>query len=155
MIINKPYAPRSIRFIKIIRSNNWQVKLYGISEKNVFPSDHLIALAVQQLPNWFASAKNTHLRRHDIATLIIHEYDFGCFAVLNWWVEDNMLQNEVYHKLHQEPEFYLFKDNAVATCVWEMAVWWHERNAWVTHILMKSSQPDVEAYLNDQLHTIL
>ena len=37
-------------------------------------------------------------------------------------------------------------------CVWEMAILWHERNAWVKHVLMKNENPDFEGYLNEQLN---
>jgi hypothetical protein len=50
-------------------------------------------------------------------------------------------------------EYKLFSDTGIITCVWEMAVLWHERNAWVKHILQQHNKPNINAYLQDQLNT--
>jgi hypothetical protein len=63
-----------------------------------------------------------------------------------------MLQNFVYLKANNAAEFVLFSDKGISTCVWEMAIWWHERNAWVKHILMKNEKPDFEAYLMEHFN---
>ncbi|MCC7297301.1 MAG: hypothetical protein IT244_03115, partial [Bacteroidia bacterium] len=68
-----------------------------------------------------------------------------------WWIDENMLQNNVYLKRNHASEFEWYSQNGMATCVWELAIWWHERNAWVRHILMQHQQPDIEAYLKDTL----
>ncbi len=83
----------------------------------------------------------------------MHEGKEGVFAIINWWIDENMLQNFVYLKKYNEQEFQLFSQDGICTCVWEMAVWWHERNAWVKHILCKHDRPDFQDYLNDQLNT--
>lgn len=87
-----------------------------------------------------------------MATLILHEFNAGCFAVISWWIDENMLQNFVYLKKSNKSNFEIYSDRGITTCVWEMAIWWHERNAWIKHVLLRNENPDVEGYLNDNLN---
>ena len=87
-----------------------------------------------------------------MATLILHEAKEGVFANINWWIGENMLQNFVYLKKINDHNFKLYSEGGMATCVWEMAIWWHERNSWVKYILMQNEKPNVDEYLKDQLN---
>lgn len=153
MPIKSSYQQRPIRFIEIHRHNDWQIKLYSISIKNEYVSKENIQNVKQNLDAWLSKRCIYNLETYKIATLIIHEGKEGCFAIINWWIDENMLQSFVYLKKYSETEFQLFSQDGITTCVWEMAVWWHERNAWVNHVLCKHENPDFEAYLNDQLNT--
>ena len=150
-----PYQTRPIRFLEIYRFDDWQIKVYSISVYNPLVSHENIKMAKDQIESWLLQSKMHNLPTYNIATLILHEGREGCFAIINWWVDENMLQNFVYLKKHGETGFTLFSDSGISTCVWEMAVWWHERNIWVKHVLMQNENPDFEAYLNDQLNTDL
>ena len=82
------------------------------------------------------------LETYGIATLIIHKGKEGCFAIINWWIDENMLQNHVYLARNETPDdFAVYSDKGIMTCVWEMAVLWYEHK-----------QPDVESYLNKHLN---
>ena len=37
-------------------------------------------------------------------------------------------------------------------CVWELAVIWFEREAWVKHVLQQAESPDLEGYLNERMN---
>lgn len=151
--IKTKYQQRPIRFIEIHQHNNWQIKLYSISIKNEYVSTENIQNAKLHLDSWLSKSEIYNFETYKIATLILHEGKEGVFAIINWWIDENMLQNFVYLKMYNEQEFQLFSQDGICTCVWEMAVWWHERNAWVKHILCKHDRPDFQAYLNDQLNT--
>lgn len=152
-IIKTQYQTRPIRFIELYQHQDWKIKIYSISIKNErFSSTH-IELAKQQLNEWLKLSKNYPLTTYKIATLIIHEGKEGCFAILNWWIDDNMLQNHVFVATYKNPNhFKLFSDKGIITCVWELAVIWFERNAWVEHVLKQSGQPNFDAYLNSQFN---
>lgn len=152
-IIKTRYQTRPIRFIELHEHQDWMIKIYSISIKNErVPSTH-IELAKQQLNEWLKLSKNYPLTTYRIATLIIHEGREGCFAILNWWIDDNMLQNHVFVATQDDPLYFkLFSDKGIITCVWELAVIWFERNAWVEHVLKQSDQPNFDAYLNSQLN---
>ncbi|MBL0355910.1 MAG: hypothetical protein IPP72_03055 [Chitinophagaceae bacterium] len=147
------YKIRPIRFLKIIEHDEWKVKLYSISCKSEKVSDESVFHAVSNLSHWLVKSKIYPLDTYKIATLIIHEWRGGCFAVINWWIDQNMLQQFVYLATNKKPtKFKLYSDRGIMTCVWELAVLWFERNAWVKHVLCKSENPDIDAYLIEQLN---
>lgn len=152
MKIGNPYKPRSIRFLELYQHEEWTLKIYSISYKNERVASEDVQLAKSYLNKWLLKSEAYQLEIYNIATLILHEFKEGCFAVINWWTDENMLQNFVYLKRVNETYFEIYSDKGIATCVWEMAIWWHERNAWVKHILMRNENPDVEAYLSEQLN---
>jgi len=154
MEIHTAYKPRTIKFIEIIEYTHWQFKLYGITMQEETLSQALIDEAKQQLPYWIKNSKLTNLSTHGLGTLILHKGKEGCFAIINWWIDENMLQHFVYLK-QATNNFELYSANGIITCVWELAVLWHERNAWVMHVLEKYEHPDKVAYLNQQLNITL
>lgn len=147
------YQTRPIRFIEIYKISNWTLKVYSISSKNEYVSKHYLNNAKKNIKNWLEKSSETNLETYNIATLMLHECKEGCFAIINWWVDENMLQHYVYlTKNEQSEEFELFSHNGIVTCVWESAVIWFERNAWVKHVLMKNENPDFESYLQEHLN---
>jgi hypothetical protein len=151
MNFKSPYISRPIRFLEIHRCGNWQVKVYSISIHAEFVSGENQDQAKSQLQFWLEKSRVHALENYQIATLIIHECKEGCLAVLNWWIDENMLQNFVYLKTEQTG-FIPFSENGITACTWELAIIWHDRNAWVKHILKKNDQPDFDGYLNEQLN---
>jgi hypothetical protein len=147
------YQSRPIRFLEIYVHNDWKIKVYSISVRREIISNEDLEQAKEKLDPWLEKAKQTNLPIYNMATLIIHEGREGVFAILNWWLDENMLQNHVYFKTPLNQEFQSYSDNGIVTCVWELAVWWHERNAWLKHVLMQNEKPDFNSYLNDQLNT--
>jgi len=148
----KPYKPRPIRFLEVFQHKDWTIKVYSISSKKEQVNAQDVALAKSNLEVWLQQSNLYNLETYKIATLILHEFNGGCFAIVNWWTDENMLQNFVYLKANNTEEFVIYSDNGISTCVWEMSIWWHERNAWVKHILMKSEKPDFETYLKEHLN---
>lgn len=146
------YIPRPIRFVDIYEIENWTIKIYSISVYHEFVSSEHISEAINVLRPCLRRSADYGLATYQIATLIIHEYAGGCFVVINWWTDENMLQNVVYLKRNDQSEFTLFSENGVCTCGWEMTIWWHERNACVDHVLMKNQQPDFRAYLEEHFN---
>lgn len=153
MKIKNPYQPRPIRFLEVIEHNNWLIKLYSIAIKNEKVSTTNIEKIKPLLDTWLLKSKLHKLDTYNIATLILHEGKEGCFAIINWWIDENMLQNFVYLLKEDSDQYKLFSQNGIITCVWEMAVLWHERNAWVKHVLQQHNNPNIKGYLQDQLNT--
>lgn len=152
MIKFTPYQSRPIRFLEIYEHLDWKIKMYSISIHNEFVSQNNIEQVKSKIPDWLEKSNQYNFTTYNIATVIIHEGREGCFAIINWWIDENMIQNFVYLKNNTQDDFFLYSNNEIVTCVWEMAIWWHERNAWIKHILLKNKQPDFEAYLNEQLN---
>lgn len=150
MIRMTKYTSRPIRFLEVYDHHPWKIKVYSISARQEIVSQEHLALAKANLDLWLEKAKESNLPTYNIATLLVHEGREGVFAILNWWIDENMLQTYAYLKTPGQQAFHRFSDGIVL-CVWEMEVIWHERNAWIKHVLQKGEQPDFEAYLNDQL----
>lgn len=151
MKIKSTYIPRPIRFVELYTIGDWKIKMYSISIHGEIVSPKNIQLAKYNLESWLDKSTIYELEKYNVATLILHEGKEGCFVIINWWIDENMLQHFVY-LLDHNGDFRLFSDHGIITCVWELAVLWHERNSWVTHVLMKNEVPDLEAYLHDQLN---
>lgn len=151
MKLKTKYRPRSVRFIEIFQYHDWRIKIYSISMHTDKVAMDKVQLAKLNMETWLAKSEWIDLANYKIATLILHECKEGCFAIVNWWVDENMLQHFVY-LLNDKNEFELYSQNGIVTCVWEMAILWHERNAWVKHVMMNPESPDFKAYLNEQLN---
>lgn len=151
MKLHSSYQKRSIRFLEVYQHELWKIKIYSISHKSEFVTEHLVEIAKQQLGKWLLLTNSTTYETYYFATLLLHDAKDYQFAIINWWIDENMLQHFVY-TLNSENKFELFSGNGIVTCVWELAVLWHERNAWVNHVLMKPENPDVSSYLNDHLN---
>ena len=153
MNIKEAYQPRPIRFLELYQHEDWTLKIYSISKQRERVDAAHVEHAKTYLSEWLAPSSAYGLETYKLATLIVHEGKEGCFAIINWWTDDNMLQNFAYLKQKGEKDFTLFSDRGIALCVWEMEVCWHERKAWIKHVLMQHEHPDVEAYLNDHLNS--
>lgn len=145
------YQTRPIRFLEIHQAGEWTVKIYSLSSKNERVPEAHLNRAKSHLKSWLANAASTTFKTYGIATLILHECREGCFAIVNWWIDENMLQHYVYLD-RGSGHYELFSDSGIVTCVWESAIIWFERNAWVEHVLMKNTKPDFKSYLNQQLN---
>jgi hypothetical protein len=154
MEIKTKYRKRPVRFLGIIEQDNWRLKLYSISVKSETVNPATIEAAKQQIPGWLNNAEIHAFDNYQIGTLILHEGKEGCFAIINWWVNENMLQQFVYFATYGNlSEFRLYSDKGVFTCVWEMAVLWFERNAWVEHVLARQGHKDaLTNYLNEHFN---
>lgn len=148
----KPYKKRNISFVKLFTHKNWKVKYYEIdTDKNrILPTN--FAIAKQYLPLWLKQTEHYNLDTYNIATLILHKGKEGCFAIVFWFVDENMIQLYAYLASNQEPTRFLpFSDKGIVSCIWELEVIWHERKAWIKHVLKKAKAPDLRGYLNDCL----
>lgn len=151
--LTNTFSRRPVRFQELFCCDGWTIKLYIMSVHPEFNAAESIAAAKAALPLWLKNAANYPLAHFKIATLLLHECREGVFAITSWWIDENMLQVHVYlDAAGKAAGFNLFSDRGIVTCVWEMAVLWFERNAWVEHVLLKPATPDFDAYLAQQLN---
>ena len=151
--LKQPYEARPIRFIELYQHQDWTIKLYSISVLAERVSEKHLVLVKENIGKWLENSTLYNMETYRLATLIVHEGREGCFAVLNWWIGENMIQNYAYLLPYGKNSFDCVSTNGLTMCVWEMEVMFHERNAWVQHVMQKHDKPDVESYLNAQLNT--
>lgn len=153
MSVISPYKTRPIRFLELYRHKDWQVKVYSISMKTEYVQNKFTDLAKRCLSEWLQQITNYPLETYKIATLILHECKEGCFAIINWWIDENMLQQFVYLASREKPEVYkLYSDKGMVSCVWELEVLWFERNAWLHYVLANAPNPNYTLYLEQHLN---
>jgi hypothetical protein len=148
------YRSRPVRFLGVKAHVGWRMKTYSISAKAERVDADVVDHVRTLVPGWLEHHKAYPLQNHGIAYLILHEAREGCFAILSWWIDSNMLQTFVHLATDEHRrDFHAFSDRGIFTCVWELAVHWFERNAWVEHVLSHPEDPfAIKGYLTVHLN---
>jgi hypothetical protein len=150
-----PYRSRPIKFLELFHQNGISYKYYSISNRNVIAKPDNIALVKENADKIYNGMENQGLVTYDIAILMVHEVKEGLMAIISRWIDENMLQTQVYLMNPVSQKFELFSQNGINTCVWELQILWHERNAWVKHVLSKNEKPNFKDYCNDIYQEII
>ncbi|HRR09839.1 MAG TPA: hypothetical protein PLO56_14210 [Rhodothermales bacterium] len=157
MIVKTPYKHRIIRFIELIYFDEWTIKCYTITQSEDHIAPKIVMAIKNQLSAWIQHSERTNLTHYNTATLIIHQGKEGYYAIIAWWIDENMLQLFAYFS--PDPvvrTFQMISDKGIVSCVWEMAILWFERNAWVEEVMLQNNNPYAKInYLNRQLNTTL
>ena len=141
-----PYVPRPVRPLDPLTFGGWRVKVYGISVKGEFPRADIVG-AARELAVAELSRPRDDFADHGHAVLIAHEASDGNFALLSWWIDENMLRHRVFYAPPDRPlSFEDFSHTDIAVCVWELMALTAERNAWVEKVLANPAGPDLDAY---------
>ena len=148
------FKKRAVKYLEIIEFGDWKFKLYSIkyNELRVTPEIENVIKAI--LPDWIKEKSQINdFPNYKIGTVIIHEAKDSILVVVNWWIYENVIQGHVYTSEYENPSKFLdISSKGLQFCVWEMNILWHERNAWVKHVLMKNEKPDFESYLMEHLN---
>jgi len=148
------YKPRKIEFQQLVTTEDWNVKVYSITNKEEF-NVSIIENVLSELPNWIALAKKSDLPVYDIAFLIIHEAREGFLIVFNWWTAGEMVETKVYFANFNTPgviNVYPYHPKSLL-CIWELEIFAHERKAWIHNVLSQANDPKFKAYLADTLNS--
>ena len=148
------YKERNIRFKEHIKSSNWSIKAYTITENENFIAWSTYEEATKNLPSWLEQLNSFDPQHEDNAFIILHEGSEGVFTLVNIWVGNNMLQTHIYLAKYEDlTHFDKISGDGLFGCVWELEVINHEKNEWVKYVLKKSAAPDYKSYLNNTLDT--
>jgi hypothetical protein len=137
------YRPRSISFLGHEDVGDWRIKRYAIAAARPTPGDDVID-ACREITT---AALPDEPDVYPAAFTIAHEGAKGCFFLLFWWVGENMLQHRMWLAASDAPAAARLSPE-LGPCVWDQAVVWHERNAWVRHVLADGAA-DLDAYIAD------
>ncbi len=145
------YEDRKIDFQHLIEVDDWEVKVYTITNRDTFESSVVLENIVTKLPEWLQNAKRSKIPTHKAAFLIVHEAREGVLTLLNWWTGGEMIQTEVRFTDLEAPEELISSPYhpSALVCIWELEVFAHERRSWIENILRKPANPDLNAYFND------
>jgi len=146
----RPYKTRTIEFKETAEIGDWLVKIYTISENEEFGHGNFYDHVKAKLPIWLSMQNSFDSTNHKIGILILHEGKEGIFSLINWWVDENMMNTHIFLTDPLKPDIFTkISGDGLAPCVWELEVLYHEKGAWVSHILQPESGPNFQDYIND------
>jgi hypothetical protein len=98
--------------------------------------------------NIAADGESRRLRSRPAASafIIAHQGATGDDVVLAWWDHENELPVRVLVRRQGEP--WRAAEDTESVCVWDLEIFWHERQAWVETVLSSGSANERTAYLS-------
>jgi hypothetical protein len=141
--MTEPYRPRRIEPLGVVERAGWTIKLIGITAGADLPDDAEVDAAV-------AVAERELPAGGGIGFCIVHRGTEALWVLVCWWKLDIM-----YERLWQadlgSTDLRPVPPDGPTACVWELQAIWHERQAWVGHVLIRPSDPDYAGYLASSL----
>ena len=118
------YQDRAISFKDVVKIDDYDVKVYTISNRPKFSSSEIYNNAIGELPFWLEHIKASSLPTYKVAFLIVHEAREGVLILLNWWTGENMLETKIYFADFNTPKkispsLYGTKQ---LVCIWELEI---------------------------------
>ena len=152
----RPYKERNIRFVETIQVDDWFIKIYSIIENGDFDYPEFYKNVKKRLPEWLSMQNSFDPTGHKHGFLILHLGKEGIFSLINWWVDENMMNTHIFLTDPSKPDsFTKISGDGLAPCVWELEVIYHEKRAWVSNVLKPEAGPDFLAYLDDQYNAVV
>lgn len=144
-----PYMPRRTEPLGAVLLRGWIVKLIGISARNDLPgrpeTDAALAVVDQELP------RQPRLATHPaVAFAVVHIGAEAFWVIVCWWDLD-VLHHRLFRADLGSTELCRVEPDGPVACVWELLAIDHERQAWVTSVLMHPEHPDVDGYVASTL----
>lgn len=146
------YKPRKVEFEQLLEMGDWKVKVYTITNRDVFKSRNVLEKALAYLPKWLARSKKLGFPTYRAAFFIVHEGRDGVWSLINWWIGGEMLQSLTFYTTDDNSnKFRTMPKEGGMACVWEMAVISYERAMWVEYVLRRADNPDFEGYFRNYI----
>jgi len=123
-----PYAPRRVALRGLTRKGGVALKVYTITMSGATVAPAMIESAMRHAFDYIANRRQsfgaagvdwTQLPEHAIGSLIVHQGRGAVFAVLDLWVDENMLRRHGWvSPLSSSPQFESLAPSDIAMCVW-------------------------------------
>lgn len=146
----EPYAPRPVSALPPIERGGWRVKAYAITygsaplQRAVY--DRGLDIALDALPRPAVTPA-----RPGVGFVIFHQGRGVHYLVLSWWDNENEYFNRVFVRPIEGDQPWRPASGSESACVWDLEIIWHERNAYVRHVLSPPTGTDIDGYLADVL----
>lgn len=146
------FEPRPVRARGVLGAHGYRLKVYDIT----LPGEELDGLAFERGAELGASVLPRPAvagRRPGVGFLVRHQgLDAGggrvLYLALCWWDNANELFVETFILGEATGRKWIRARAEGSFCVWDLEVMWHERGAYVRHVL-GAGGVDLEAYLRD------
>lgn len=148
-----PCETRPIRFLELLQTGGWRLKVYGIAYDRDLPRPELVAAARDLAATAFPLPAETQ-DRYGVGYLGIHDGRGANWVFADWWAGENELNHRVFISPTDDPAALEEHTHTPLTaCVWDLRVMCHEREAWLHHALRNpTGTPNLDAYLTDVLN---
>jgi hypothetical protein len=144
-----PYHPRDTRMLSIHACCGWRLKTYEVCfGRRSIPSDQVartLTFVDNNVP-WPPTSGS----RHQAGFVIIHRGHDAMWLMVHVWKSDILTQFAYQAPLSNPIDFIPLRSDGQCSCVWELEVIKHERDAWV-RCAMGSDDLAIETYWNDNL----
>ncbi len=145
--VTETFRPLPVILLEIWEHQGWTFKVYGISRRHQRPGADLVA-AAKQAAAQILPATCDGQGAYGVGFVSIHEGENANFVFVNWWVRQSELYRRVLRPVPEAPTaFAEVTGEGVSGTVWDLQVFWFERNAWVEKVLSNPAGPDLDAYL--------
>ncbi len=142
-----PHSLRPVRFLGLWEPDGWRLKVYSIAQGRPLARPEAVAAAKEAARK---SLPAPGAGNYGVGFLGVHDGRGAVFAFLDWWADENELHHHVWTAPGDAPTALTpAPGNNPSVCVWDLAVQWHEREAWVKRVLAGGG--DVEGYLAERL----
>lgn len=145
------YSPRSFSFLRLVESQGFKIKLYGIRYGGGQVDQALVDGALPVLLDRLETASQSQ-QHYGVGFACVHQGKTGNFAFIDWWSDENELHHHVYVSTEAAPETFVYvTPTGLIACVWDLRLLWFEREAWVACALRKGEKPDLDGYLAQRI----
>ena len=146
------YRKRSVRFMGLLRADDWRLKEYGISYRGERPAP-LLVQAARDVAKQRLGLSGGLSNHYGVGFVGVHEGKTGNFVFVDWWADQNELHHHVYVSPLDSPADLEYETpSGLSACIWDLFVIGHERDAWVECVLKSPRDPDLETYLETVLN---
>jgi len=149
--IRRAYAPRPITPIGVREVVAWRLKVYTITLPGASfdPAGYEEGLG-------FAASRVLPLPpeapgRFGVGFCRFHQSPEMDYIVIAWWGRENELPIRVFLRERRADSAWRGAEGDESICVWDMQIFWHERNVWVETALSREGEPDLDAYMERTL----
>jgi predicted GNAT family N-acyltransferase len=142
------YRKRRVRALPLFSFEGWRLKVYGLTAEGRHVDPSLVNAAREAARRLLPRPGVAAPHRYGAGFLIAHAGADADFVVVGWWGMQNELSLRVLTSPPGQTRCLEERSNLEGSvaCVWDMAVVWAERQAWVEHV-MCADGPDFDAYL--------
>ena len=140
-----PFTPRPIQFARQIEHDGWRLKRYDIHLESEPIDEAVFDSGLERALTLLPSPPMTE-RRPGVGFVICHQGADSHYIVLNWWDNENELFQHIRIRARPDGQWGPGEGRG-SFCVWDTQVIWHEREAYVRHVLTRETS--IESYLAD------
>ncbi len=146
-----PYDVRPIKFIELVNSNGWRIKVYEISANSNPHTEEAMSEGMNTVLSNLPQPAITE-QRYGVGFLVIHHGTMRNWYLLDWWEKGDIIHQKLFSSPLDEPgSISAEPDKSLIACVHEFRVIAFESEAWIQSVLCRDDKPSFENYLRVRL----